>query len=51
MEAVLHEFGSKHVSGALSHQFLVERAEVFIKERAVFKLRAYVYLQQIPKEE
>ena len=45
MESVLFEFGKKHVSNMLSHQFLVERAEVLIADNAVEKLRAYALAQ------
>ena len=46
MESVLFEYGKKHVSNMLSHQYLVERAEVLIAEGAVEKLRAYYRTQQ-----
>ena len=46
MESVLFEYGKKHVSSILSHQFLVERAEVMIAEGAIEKLRAYAHAQQ-----
>ena len=45
MESVLFEYGKKHVSNTLSHQYLVERAETLIVDGAVEKLRAY-YLAQ-----
>jgi adapter protein MecA 1/2 len=41
MEAVLYEYGQKHVSNTLSHQYLLERGEVFISENAVDKMRMY----------
>jgi len=41
LEAVLYEFGQKHVSNAISHQYLVERGEAIIKENAIEKLRSY----------
>ena len=43
MESVLFEYGKKHVSNMLSHQFLVERAEILIADGAVEKLRAYAH--------
>ena len=46
MESVLFEYGKKHVSNMLSHQYLVERAEVLISEGAVEKLRAYCQAQK-----
>ena len=46
MESVLFEYGKKHVSNMLSHQFLVERAEVLIADGAVEKLRAYGHAQK-----
>ena len=46
MESVLFEYGKKHVSNMLSHQFLVERAEVLIADGAIEKLRAYAHAQQ-----
>jgi len=41
LEAILHEFGQKHVSNVVSRQYLVERGEIFIAYDAVEKLRAY----------
>jgi len=41
MEAVLYEFGQKHVSNAISHNYLTERGELIIHEDAVYKLRKY----------
>jgi len=41
LEAVLYEFGQKHISNAISHQYLVERGEVIIQENAIEKLRSY----------
>ena len=46
MESVLFEYGKKHVSNMLSHQYLVERAEVFIADGAIEKLRAYRQAQK-----
>jgi negative regulator of genetic competence, sporulation and motility len=40
-EAVLHEYGEKHISDAVSKQYLFERGEVVIAEGAVEKLRLY----------
>ena len=51
MESVLFEYGKKHVSNMLSHQFLVERAEVLIADGAVEKLRAYGHAQKQTKGE
>ena len=51
MESVLFEYGKKHVSNMLSHQFLVERAEVLIKDGAVEKLRAYANAQNYAQGE
>ncbi|MCL2225182.1 MAG: adaptor protein MecA [Defluviitaleaceae bacterium] len=41
LEAVLYEYGQKHVSNMLSHQYLLERGSVFIAEDAVDKMRMY----------
>jgi negative regulator of genetic competence, sporulation and motility len=41
LEAILYEFGQKHVSNTISHQYLIERGEIFIESNAVDKLRAY----------
>lgn len=41
MEAVLYEFGQKHISNVVSRQYVVERGEIFIAEDAVKKLRSY----------
>jgi len=41
MEAVLHEYGQKHVSNAVSRQYLVEHGELLISGSAVERLRAY----------
>jgi len=41
MEAILYEFGRKHVSNIISRQYLLERGELFIAENAVDKLRLY----------
>ena len=46
MESILFEYGKKHVSNMLSHQYLVERAEILIADGAVEKLRAYSHAQQ-----
>jgi adapter protein MecA 1/2 len=40
LEGVLYEYGEKHVSNSMARQFLVERAEVIIKDGAVEKLSA-----------
>lgn len=41
LEAILYEYGQKHVSNELSHQYLLERGEEIIAENAVDKLRKY----------
>jgi negative regulator of genetic competence, sporulation and motility len=41
LEAILYEFGQKHISNTFSHQYLLERGEIFIAENAVDKLRVY----------
>lgn len=41
LEAVLYEFGQKHISNVISRQYLLERGETLIAENAVDKLRAY----------
>lgn len=41
LEAILYEYGQKHVSNAISHQYLLERGEIIISENAVGKLREY----------
>ena len=41
MEAILYEFGQKHVSNVVSRHYLAERGEAIISENAVEKLRAY----------
>jgi len=41
LECVLYEYGQKHVSNAVSLQYLVERGELVIAENAVDKLRMY----------
>jgi len=41
LDAILQEFGLKHISNALSWQYLVEHAEVIIAEDAVEKLSLY----------
>ena len=42
LEAFLREFGQKHVSNAISRQYLDERGELLIKDHAVEKLFAYI---------
>ena len=41
LEAILYEFGQKHVSNMVSKQYLAERGEVIIASDAVNKLRSY----------
>jgi adapter protein MecA 1/2 len=41
LEAVLHEYGQKHVSNMISRQYLTERGETLINDNAVEKLAAY----------
>jgi len=41
MEAILYEFGQKHVSNMVSRQYLAERGEIYISVDAVKKLREY----------
>jgi adapter protein MecA 1/2 len=41
IEAVLYEYGQKHVSNAISKQYLTERGDVLIAENAVEKLSPY----------
>jgi len=41
LEAILQEFGQKHVSNAISKQYLAEHGEVIIAEDAVGKLGLY----------
>jgi negative regulator of genetic competence, sporulation and motility len=41
LEAVLFEYGQKHISGKLSHQYILERGEVLVAENAVGKMRMY----------
>ncbi|MCL2197529.1 MAG: adaptor protein MecA [Defluviitaleaceae bacterium] len=41
LEAVLYEYGQKHVSNSISRQYILERGEVIIAENAVDKLRMY----------
>ena len=47
LEYVLHEYGKKHVSNALSYQYLVERADVLIQDNAVQKLRVYFHANEM----
>ena len=47
LESVLYEYGKKHVSNVLSHQYLIERADVLIKENAVQKLRVYFHAKEM----
>ena len=41
LEAVLYEYGQKHVSNAISFKYLQERGELIIEEDAVDKLKMY----------
>jgi adapter protein MecA 1/2 len=41
LEAILYEYGQKHVSNAISNKYLLERGEIIISENAVDKLKAY----------
>lgn len=41
LERPLHEFGQKHMSGNLSHSYLVEHGELWIESDAVSKLNHY----------
>ncbi|MCL2577527.1 MAG: adaptor protein MecA [Defluviitaleaceae bacterium] len=41
LEAILYEYGQKHISNRLSHQYLIERGDILIAENAVDKLRMY----------
>jgi len=41
LELALHEFGQKHISSDLSHQYLEEHGEIIIAEGAVEKLCRY----------
>jgi negative regulator of genetic competence, sporulation and motility len=45
LEAILYEYGQKHISNAVSRQYLIERGEVIIHENAMEKLKAYVHFQ------
>ena len=47
LESVLYEYGKKHISNGLSHQYLLERADVLIGENAVQKLRVYFHANEI----
>lgn len=42
LEAILHEYGQKHVSNVLSRQYLAERGETLIAEGAVEKLALFL---------
>jgi len=42
IEAILHEFGDKHVSSVLSKQYLCEYGDLIISEDAVGKLGLYL---------
>ncbi len=42
LEAVLFEYGEKHVSNYLAKQYLTEHGEVLIKDDAVEKLAVYI---------
>ena len=41
LETILFEYGQKHISNAMSRQYLIERGEMVISEDAVEKLRLY----------
>jgi len=41
LESVLYEYGQKHVSNRISHQYLLERGKVLINENAIDKMRMY----------
>ena len=41
MEAILYEFGRKHISNTISQNYLAERGEIIISEDAITKLRGY----------
>ena len=41
MEAILYEFGQKHISNTISQNYLAERGEAIISENAIAKLRSY----------
>ena len=43
LEAIMLEFGQKHVSNALSRQYLAEHGEHIITDDAVTKLTSYVH--------
>jgi negative regulator of genetic competence, sporulation and motility len=45
LEAVLYEYGQKHISNTVSRHYLIERGETMIYENAVEKLRAYAAFQ------
>ena len=40
-EAILYEYGQKHISNAISRQYLIEHGEIIISNSAVEKLRMY----------
>lgn len=40
-ESILFEYGQKHVSNVVSHQYLLEHGEVLIAEDAIHKLKIY----------
>jgi len=40
-EAILYEYGQKHISNAISRQYLIEHGEVIISNSAVEKLQMY----------
>lgn len=42
LEAILHEYGQKHISNRISCQYLAERGESLIQEDAVEKLALYL---------
>jgi len=46
LEAVLYEFGQKHVSNIISRQYLMEHGEPVIVDDAVEKLSTYHNMQQ-----
>ena len=41
LESILYEFGQKHASNRLSHQYLIDYGSPFLTENAVDKLRLY----------
>lgn len=42
LEALLNEYGQKHISNSISRQYLEERGEVLIQDNAVEKLHSYI---------